>query len=69
MSKALELMADPELEGTITFTRHFDRLFDCLNVASLDAAKVTRNPFKAPYHSAEDFRIKVCDIGCKYVIH
>ena len=52
-------MNDPEMERTIEFVKMFDRMFDCLNVSSLDAGKFKRNAFKAPYHSAKDFRLKV----------
>ncbi len=53
------MMKDTELEKTVEFVLIFDKFFDCLNVSSLDAGKRSRNPFKLPYHSANDFRIKV----------
>ena len=59
VAEALTMMKDPELEKTIEFCRIFDKLFDCLNVSSLDLATRSRNAFKAPYHSDKDFRIKV----------
>ena len=34
-------------------------LTDCLNVADFDSRRHSRNPFKAPYRSGEDFRLKV----------
>lgn len=56
-----------EVEKTIEFVLMFDKFFDCLNVASLSAGKQCRNAFKSPYHSANDFRIKVKKI-CQIVI-
>jgi hypothetical protein len=60
VAEALKRSNDPALEKTIEFVQMFDRFFDCLNVSALDAGKHSRNPFKNPYHSAKDFRIKVC---------
>ena len=57
---------NPEVEKTAEFVLMFDKVFDCLNVVYLDAGRRTRNPFKAPYHSADDFRMKVrsCVLAC-----
>ena len=33
--------------------------FDCLNVNSFDEGKHQRKPFKDPYRSVKDFRLKV----------
>ena len=62
MGEALKRMKDPELEKTVQFVLMFDKLFGCLNVSNLDAGKHSRNPFKFPYHSAKDFRVKVSSI-------
>ena len=59
MGEALRIMKRPEFKRTIEFVMMFDKLFDCLNVSNFVAAKHSRNSFKAPYHSAKDFRIKV----------
>ena len=59
VAEALDMMNDPDVEKTVEFCRMFDRFFDCLNVSSLVEGKHSRNAFKAPYHSAKDFRIKV----------
>jgi hypothetical protein len=59
---ALKTLNIPGVEKTIMeFVLKFDKLFDCLNVSSLSAGKHSRN---APYHSASDFRIKVCNCKC-----
>lgn len=64
----MKLTKDPELEKIIEFILMFDKLFDCLNVSSLDKGKHSRNPFKAPYRSATDFRIKVlAELGYNHV--
>ena len=36
LAEALCFMNDPDLEKTIEFCRMFDKLFDCLNVSSLE---------------------------------
>ena len=59
VAKALQLANKEELEETINFVPKFDKWFDCLNVSSLSAGRLTRNPFKSPYRSATDFRLKV----------
>ena len=64
MAKALQLANKEELEETINFISKFDKWFDCLNVSSLSAGKLTRNPFKSPYRSATDFRLKVLIHPC-----
>ena len=60
----MKMMGDPELEKTIEFVLIFDKLFDCLNVSNLDSGKHSRNPFKSPYRSATDFRIKASFSKC-----
>ena len=57
--EALKLMKDPQFDKTIKFIQMFDKFFDCIIVSSLDAGKLTRNKFKALYHSSNDFRLKV----------
>lgn len=59
VGEALRTMKRPEFQTTIQFVLMFDKFFDCLNVSNFVAAKHSRNSFKAPYHPAEDFRIKV----------
>ena len=50
VSKALELVVGDDAEETSIFT---------LNVSSFDEGKRSRNPFKSPYRSRDDFRLKV----------
>ena len=41
---------------------HFDQLHNihnCMNCSSLSAGKRTRNPFKSPFRSATDWKLKV----------
>ena len=59
VAEALMMMNDPDLEKTIEFCKMFDKFFDCLNVSSLDLGRRSTNPFKAPYHHSNDFRIEV----------
>jgi hypothetical protein len=61
---ALKTLNIPGVERTMEFVLKFDKLIDCLNVSSLSAGKHSRNAFKSPYHSASDFRIKVCNCKC-----
>ena len=56
VGKALRTMKRAEYKETVEFFLMMDKLFDCLNASNL---WLPRNAFKAPYHSAEDFRIKV----------
>ena len=54
---ALENFGDEDATETAIFASMFNKFFDCLNVA---AGKKKRDPFKSPYRSAEDFRLKLC---------
>ena len=60
VANALQLTKEEEVEETMKFVANFDKFFDSLNVSSLSAGKLKRNPFKSPYRSATDFRLKVC---------
>ena len=59
MSKAMTLIVGERGEETSRFCDIFNKFFDCLNVRSLSAGKLSRDAFKAPYRSANDFRLKV----------
>ena len=45
--------------ATAEFAEMFDKFFDCLNVRSFTAGRDNRNPFKDPYRSSADARLKV----------
>ena len=60
VSNALRLCVGEKAEESAKFANMFDKFFDCLNCSSLEAGKLSRNPFKAPYRSGTDFRFKVC---------
>jgi hypothetical protein len=47
-----------EAEETAKFVEYFDTFFDCSNVSSLSAGKLSRCPFKSPYRSVNDYRLK-----------
>ena len=49
-----------EVTETVKFVKNLDMLFDCVNVTNLSAGKEQRKPFKQPYYSGTDFRLKVC---------
>lgn len=66
MANALKLTGGDEVTETIKFVDKFDRFFDCVNVSSLSAGKLSRNPFKSPFRSPHDFRLKVKRILCAY---
>ena len=59
MANALSLVGGVEAEATAKFVRIVDRFFDCMNVATYTEGKLQRNPFKQPYRSPSDFRLKV----------
>ena len=59
VAKALQLTGRTAAEETVCFAEKFDKLFVCLNVSSMSQEKFQRNPFKSPYRSSSDFRLKV----------
>ena len=63
-------MGREEVEETARFVMMIDRFFDCLNVTDFDDGRRTRNPFKAPYRSGSDFRLRVSSTAqCAYTWH
>ena len=66
MAKALELFGGEEASETAIMADKFNHFFDCLNVSNFTAGKRSRDPFKSPYRSGTDFRLKVC-MGMKCV--
>ena len=65
VAKAIQLTQGQESEETVRFITMFDRFFDCFNVRCFNAGKHQRKPFKQPYRSGNDFRLKVCTM-CVY---
>lgn len=59
MANALRITGEEDVEETARFVEFFDRFFDCVNVGDFDSGLKTRNPFKDPYRSSSDFRLKV----------
>ena len=59
MAKALTLVVGESAKETARFAEMFDKFFDCMNCSSLSAGKRTRNPFKSPFRSATDWKLKV----------
>ena len=53
------MFGGPEAKETAIFTGIFDRFFDSLNVCNFTDGKHQRKPFKDPYRSGTDFRLKV----------
>ena len=58
------------LKQLIKFAEMFDMFFGCLNVSNSYVGKQSRNSFKNPYRSADNFRLKVrgifiSDQACK----
>ncbi len=53
------MMNKIEMDETIKFVDMFDKWFDCFNVRNLKLGKLSRNAFKSPYRSEDDFRLKV----------
>ena len=60
VSKALLLTGGEEVKETARLLDLFDKFFDCLNVSNFTDGKQKRKPFKQPYRSLHDFRLKVC---------
>jgi len=68
VATALRLTGREEVEETARFVMMIDRFFDCLNVTDFDGGRRTRNPFKAPYRSGSDFRLRVSSTAqCAYI--
>lgn len=61
VSKALLQCLGSEAEGTAELLSVVDRFFDCLNVHNLTEAKKLRKPFRSPYRSGTDWKLKVGD--------
>ena len=59
VSKALQMTVGTRAKETARFADMFDKFFDCLNCSTLSAGKRTRNPFKSPYRSGTDWKLKV----------
>jgi len=57
--KALLLSVGFKANETAHFAEMFDKFFDCLNCSSLSAGKQSRNPFRSPYRSGADWKLKV----------
>eukprot|EP00731_Ephydatia_muelleri_P028880 Em0020g524a len=58
VSKAVELIGGVEAAETAKFLIMFDKFFDCLNVSNCSEGHQQRKPFREPYRSADDFRLK-----------
>ncbi len=59
VSKALLKCIGSEAKGTAELLSIVDTLFDCLNIHNLTEAKLKRKPFRSPYRSATDWKLKV----------
>ncbi|KXJ22182.1 hypothetical protein AC249_AIPGENE4182 [Exaiptasia diaphana] len=55
---ALKAFGPPEAAGTARLCEMVDQFFDCLNVRSLTEHQRERQPFLAPYTSAQDRRFQ-----------
>ena len=59
VANGLHSTGGDEVVETIKCVDYFDKFFDCMNVSSLSAGRHQRKPFKQPYYSKDDFRLKV----------
>ena len=59
VANALRLTVGQKAEETARFAHMFDKFFDCLNCSTLSAGKRSRNPFKSPFRSGTDWKLKV----------
>ena len=41
------------------FIDMFDKFFDCVNVRNFVSGQHSKNAFKSPYQSSDDFRLEV----------
>lgn len=63
------MMLGSKAEATSKFVKMFDKFFDCMNTTYLSAAEHTRNPFKGPYRSKDDYRLKVYTESLISILH
>lgn len=61
----MKLTGGDQVVETVKFVDMFNKLFDCLNVGDYVTGKRSRNCFKSPYYTPDDFRIKVCVLYIK----
>ena len=66
MSKGLTHVLGTDAHETSKFADMFDKFFDAVNVCNFDSGKHERKPFKDPYRSPTDFRLKVSHIATMY---
>lgn len=59
VSKALLRFVGAKSEGTAELLSIVDQMFDCLNVRNVKSAKLEIKPFRSPYSSGSDWRLKV----------
>ena len=59
VSKALLQFVGSKAEGTAELLSIVDQMFDCLNVRNVKSAKMEIKPFRSPYRSGSDWRLKV----------
>ena len=59
VGNALTIVVEKKAETTVDFILRMDKFFDCLKIGSYTDGKLTRNPFKQPYRSPNDFRLQV----------
>ena len=69
VAKAIQQTQGQESEETVRFITMFDQFFDCFNVRSYNMGKQQRKPFKQPYRSGGDFRLKVYTCTHHLYIH
>ena len=71
IAKGLTLFVGAKATQTAYCADMFDKFFDCLNSSSLSAGKRSRNPFRSPYRSGNDWKLKVhSDLtAIKYIIY
>lgn len=68
VSKALRLTGGAEAEETAQLLSNMDKFFDCLNVNNFTSGTRQRKPFQFPYHSGDDFRLKVRTCTCIIIV-
>ena len=59
VGNGLTFIGGDKVTETIEFVKNFDKFFDCVNITNLLAGKEQWKPFKQPYYSGTDFRLKV----------
>jgi hypothetical protein len=59
VANGLRVHFGDKAKETIHFIQQFDNFFDIMNISNYTTHYTTRKPFKEPFRSSDDARLKV----------